>query len=174
MTADAQYHNAEPVDADWQDAPFGQNPAFNQEQNPMLGEMPHHPLHVKVVDTQTENVAAEFTAWTSYALGLIGGQVATQLCPHRYHRYKAYFNFTLFATAATTVTLYFANKPDPLSNPTAPPTVYQIQVPLAANAVTNFQMPVYEGQQPVYAAFSGANVATCNVAVMDESYGTVQ
>ena len=88
---DAQYHSAEPVDPEWTESPFSSG-TFAQEQNPMLGEMPHHPLHVKVVDTQSQNVAAEFTAWSTQFPVVAGGGVATQLCPHRYHRLKAKFN----------------------------------------------------------------------------------
>jgi hypothetical protein len=84
---DAQYHSNEPVDPEWTESPFSSG-SFAQEENPMLGEMPEHPLHVKVVDTQSQGVAPEFTAWATYQLPA-SGQLPVQLCPHKYHRDKA-------------------------------------------------------------------------------------
>jgi FtsH-binding integral membrane protein len=132
----------------------------------MLGEMPEHPIHVKVVDTQSENVAAEFAALTTYQIVQAGTGLPTQIFPHRYHRYKGYIVIT--AVAANGV-LYLANKPDTISGPTPPPTVFQI--PVTTTMALPFVLPVYEAQQPIYAAASVAGVA---VGIIDETYGTVQ
>jgi hypothetical protein len=128
----------------------------------MLGEMPEHPLHVKVVDTQNENVAAEFTSLMTYQVLLAGTAVPVQICPHRYHRTKAKFVVNM---SADTV-LYVATKPDPISGPVPSPVAFAF--PEAAG----FRLPDYEGQQPLYAVFTGPG--PCTVAVWDSSYGTVQ
>jgi hypothetical protein len=150
---DAQYHSAEPVDPDWQESPFSSG-TFAQEQNPMLGEMPHHPLHVKVVDTQAQNVAAEFTAWSTQFPVVAGGGVATQLCPHRYHRLKAKFNWYI----PPGITVWIANKPDPLSSPTPANSQYQL-------TSTNGDQPDYDGQQPMYAVYTGTVTTPSQPAV---------
>jgi len=132
------------VSADWTDSPFGEASAFQQEQNPMLGEMPHHPLHVKVVDTENQNVASEFTAWSTQAPVQAGQGVATQLCPHRYHRNVTRFRWYI----PPGITVWLANKPDPLSSPTPATTAYQL-------TSTMLPQPDYEGQQPLYAVYTG-------------------
>lgn len=109
----------------------------------MLGEMPNHPLHVKVVATESQDVAPEFAAWSTQYPVQAGQGVATQLCPHRYHRYKTEFNWYI----PPGYTIYLANKPDPLSSPT--PAVTQFQLTYA-----NGDMPDYHGQQPLYAVYT--------------------
>ncbi len=161
-TYDAQYHGRNDLDQDWTESPFSGG-TYEQEQAPMLGEMPHHPLHVKVVDTQNQNVAAEFTAWSNQQPVLAGSGVATQLCPHRYHRDTC----KMIINVPATTTVYFANKPDALSSPAPPSTVAQLTGPL-----TNFRLPDYEGQQPLYAVYTGTGPVT--VFVQDETYGIVQ
>lgn len=83
-------NHSDSLDEEWVDSPFSDG-AYAQDENPMLGEMPNHPLHVKVVDTQTQTTAPEFTAWSSFPIGLLGTNPPTQLCPHKYHRNKAKF-----------------------------------------------------------------------------------
>jgi hypothetical protein len=78
------------LDADWTESPFSEG-EYAQDENPMLGEMPHHPLHVKVVDAATQTTAPEFAAWTNVGIAVAGVGLPTQLCPHKYHREKAKF-----------------------------------------------------------------------------------
>lgn len=134
--------NGPDLDQDWTDSPFSGG-SYEQEQNPMLGEMPHHPLHVKVVDTQAQSVAAEFTAWSTQYPAAAGAAVAVQLCPHRYHRVKAKFNWFI----PPGYTVWIANKPDPLSNPSPPISGYQL-------TNSNGDQPDYDGQQPMYAVYT--------------------
>jgi hypothetical protein len=139
----AQKFGKRDLDQDWTDSPYSSG-TYEQEQNPMLGEMPHHPLHVKVVDAQTEEQAAEFTAWSTQYPALAGSAVATQVCPHRYHRDSCRMNWSV----PPGYTVWIGNKPDPLSNPAPPPTGFQL---------TNANNPgamVYEGQQPMYAVYT--------------------
>lgn len=129
---------------------------------PVQGETPEHPVHVKVTDTQSQRVAPEYTAWQTMSVVQAGTGVATQICPHRYHRYKAKMMWTI---PASTV-VYLDNKPDALSGPTPPPSVAQLTGPITA------WMPDYDGQQALYAVYTGTGPVA--VTVMDESYGTVQ
>jgi hypothetical protein len=151
----AQKFGKPDLDQEWTDAPFSSGGSYEQEENPMLGEMPHHPLHVKVVDAQTQEIAAEFSAWTAQFPILAGAGVATQICPHRYHRDSCRMAWSVPAG----YTVFLANKPDYLSSPN-PPTgsVYQI---------TNGNNPalVYEGQQPLYAVYTGAGQTPSQPAV---------
>jgi len=78
------------LDADWTESPFSEG-EYAQDENPMLGEMPNHPLHVKVVGTASQTVAAEFAAWTNVGIPVAGVGQPAQLCPHKYHREKAKF-----------------------------------------------------------------------------------
>lgn len=118
------------------------------------------PIDVRVVYTESENVAAEFTALQTWPVPLAGSGQPVQVCPHRYHRYKA--KFTLTVPAATT--LYLATKPDPLN--VAVPSVFQYAIGPGQS------VPDYEGQQPLYAVFTGTGPV--NISVMDMSYGKVQ
>jgi hypothetical protein len=149
------------VDQNWTESPFVEGEStYAQEENPMLGEMPNHPLHVKVVDTQTQQVAPEFAALSTWQPIVAGTGVATQILPHRYHRHKAKFVWNI---PANTI-VYVSNKPDALSSPNPPATVYQI--------TTGQNQPNWESQQPMYAVYTGTGPVS--VAVVDESYGTVQ
>jgi hypothetical protein len=147
-TYNAQHFGNPSLDEQWVDSPFSEG-TYEQEQNPMLGEMPGHPLHVKIVDTQSQNVAAEFTAWTTLPLALAGSAVATQICPHRYHRDSA----RLYWYIPTGCTVWVANKPDPLSNPNPPASGF------ALTPLNNSGQMVYEGQQPLYAVYTGTPTA---------------
>jgi hypothetical protein len=148
------------VDADWQESPFSEG-SYAQNEEPLLGEMPHKPIHVKVVDTQSQSVAPEFAALATVQ-PVAAGQVPTQLIPHRYHRYKTKFTWTI----PTGFTVWIATKPDSISSPTPPPTVYQL--------APGQNQPDYDGQQPLYAVYTGNGTGLPQVSIMDESYGTVQ
>lgn len=142
---------------------FEESPFNTQTQNPPT-ELPtgeaHKPVHVKVTDTQSQRVAAEFTAMNSFTISQAGVTQATQIVPHKYHRYKAKFIWTI--PASTTV--FVSNRQDPLNNPNPPSTIFQL--------VNGQNMPDYDGQQPLYAVFTGSGPVT--VSVMDETYGPVQ
>jgi hypothetical protein len=147
------------------DQEWTEGPTHSQDQTPpdIMGLYPEHPIHVKVVDTQNERVAPEFTAWETWSVIQAGAGNATQLCQRRYHRYKAKLIWNI--PAATTV--WLDNKPDSLTNPIPPATKGSLTGPL-----TSWTMPDYDGQQPLYATFTGTGPVT--VLVIDESYGTVQ
>lgn len=147
------------LDSSWVDA------SRKQDQTPpdVAGLTPQNPIHVKVANTQTERVAPEFTGWRTWAVLAAGSAQPVQICQRRYHRYKAKLIWTI--PSATTV--YLDNKPDSLSSPVPAPTLGQLAGPL-----TTWVMPDYDGQQPLYAVFTGAGPVT--VTVIDESYGPVQ
>jgi hypothetical protein len=149
---DAQFHSSEPVDPNWTESPFSSG-AYAQEQNPMLGEMPEHPLHVKVVSTASEQVAAEHTALTSFSPPLAGSANPVQICPHKYHRLKAKSLWTI----PLGYTVWLAHKPDGLSTPTPATTNFQL--------VNGMVMPDYDGQQPLYAVYTGTGLAPSQPAV---------
>jgi hypothetical protein len=145
------------IDRNWE--------AADSEQEQAPAEWFPNPIPVKITETLTETVAPESTAWLFWNVAqgptLAGGGAVqpTQLCPHRYHRYKAKFVFNI--PAATTV--YIAKTPDPLMSG-ALGTTYQL--------ITGQQMPDYDGQQAVYAVYLGTGPVT--VSVMDEGYKEVQ
>jgi hypothetical protein len=140
-------------------------PSATTDQTPpdLAGLYPEHPVHVKVVDAQTQRDAPEFTGWDTWTIVQAGSGPATQLCQHRYHRYKAKIIWNIPATT----TVWLDNKPDAITNPVPPATKAQLTGPL-----TNWVMPDYDGQQPLYATFTGTGPVTA--MVIDESYGTVQ
>lgn len=140
-------------------------PSATTDQTPpdLAGLYPEHPIHVKVVDVASQNVAPEFVGMATWVVQLAGSGNPTQLLQHRYHRYKAKMIWTI--PAATTV--WLDNKPDSLSNPNPPATKASLTGPLAS-----WIMPEYDGQQPLYAVFTGTGPVT--VTVFDESYGTSQ
>ena len=147
------------------DQAWVEGPSHETDQTPpdIAGLYPEKPVHVKVVDTATERVAPEFTGMATWNVQLAGSGNPTQLLQRRYHRYKAKMVWNI--PAATTV--WLDNKPDSLSNPQPPATKASFTGPLTA-----WVMPEYDGQQPLYAVFTGTGPVT--VTVIDESYGTVQ
>jgi len=146
------------------DQAWAEPPSATQDQDPGLaGLSPEHPVHVKVVDVASQRVAPEFTGWDTWTIVQAGTGPPTQLCQHRYHRYKAKIIWNI--PAATTV--WLDNTPNGISNPVPPATKAQLTGPLTA-----WVMPDYDGQQPLYATWTGTGPVTA--VVIDESYGTVQ
>jgi hypothetical protein len=152
------------IGEDWENA--GQDE--NQSPEPIFP----HPIPVRVVFDENQQVNPEFTAWLTYNIPLLGSAVLPQqVCTHRYHRYKAKF-LVNFGGAAT---LYIARRPEYLTvgtNVTPGPTVLPNAFQLTETAAGNVTLPDYDGQQPVYMGFLGTGPVT--VSVMDESFGTVQ
>lgn len=151
-TDDAQFHGVNDLDQAWTDSPFSEG-TYEQDQHPMLGEMPEHPLHVKVVATANEEVAPEHAALTTFPLPLAGTANPVQICPHRYHRMKAKFQ----CLVGLGYTVWLAHKPDALSTPTPATTNYQV--------VNGMSLPDYDGQQPLYAVYTGTGLAPSQPAV---------
>lgn len=120
---------------------------------------------VKVEFEETQQVAPEFGALATWPVTQAGSSQPTQLCPHRYHRYKCKFAVTI---PANTV-LYLATKPDPLNSLTPGATANS---GFLFSLVAGQSIPDWEGQQPLYAVFTGTGPVS--VAVMDMSYGKVQ
>ena len=122
-------------------------------------------IPVRITETLSENVAPEATSWNSYTVAAApnaagtGAQAPTQLCPHRYHRYKAKFVFNIPATT----TVYIARVQDSLMS-NAFGNAFQL--------TTGQNLPDYDGQQAVYAVFTGTGPVT--VSVMDEGFKEVQ
>ncbi len=147
------------TDYGWTEEPFN-----SQDQEPVPdGMSAQRPVHVKVVATESQRVAPEFAGMQTVYVGLAGTDQPTQICPHRYHRYKCKF---LWSIPADTI-VYVATKPDALGSPAPPPTIYQL-TPSSYFGT----MPDYDAQEPLYAVYTGTGPVT--VSVMDESYGTVQ
>lgn len=123
---------------------------------------------VKVEFEQTERVAPDSTSWLQFGIAFLGSGGSlqpTQVCPHRYHRYKAKFLFTGPAAAI----IYVARIPDTLMSG-ALGTTFSITIG-AGGAVSAPLMQEYDGQQPVYMI---ASVTGVSVSVMDEGYKPVQ
>lgn len=137
------------------------------EQDQEAGEWGHEQaVPVKVEFEQTQQVAPESTAWMYWPVAIVGqSDRATQLVPHRYHRYKAKMLWTVPAG----VTVYIDQDNSRLTSNSFG-TTFQFTAP-AAGFTSQQVLPDYDGQQPVYAMASGAGVS---VAVMDESYKEVQ
>jgi hypothetical protein len=121
------------------------------------------PIPVRVKFDENQKVSPQFTSWMTYPIAQSGVNQATQICTHRYHRYKAKF-IVNFPGAGT---LYIARIPDYL-NTGAIGNAFAITV---AAATTGNLLPDYDGEQAVYAI---ASIAGVSISVMDESYGTVQ
>jgi hypothetical protein len=127
------------IERGWEDADD------QQEQNatPWFPEA----IPVRVVATETETVSPESASWMSYQIaGLaaitgIGGLRPTQICTHKYHRYKAKFLWTI----PNNVTVYLAN------NETA---LMSNALGFAFSLVSGQVLPDYDSQQPLYAAYS--------------------
>lgn len=143
-----------------------ENAGYEQEQSPdNWSEL--SPIPVRVEHTDTERIAPEMGALTSWQIAVIGVSSApTQLCPHRYHRYKAKFTWTL---PANSIVYISTDQSKLMSN--AFGMTYQIIT--GANAIVNSTviMPEWDAQKPLYAI---ANVAGAQCSVMDEGYNVVQ
>jgi hypothetical protein len=145
------------IERGWEDA--------DQEQEQNATTWFPEAIPVKITETLTENVAPEATSWNSYSIAQApqlagtGGTQPTQLCPHRYHRYKAKFIFNI--PAATTV--YIARVPDYLMSGA---------FGNAFALTTGQNLPDYDGQQAMYAIYTGTGPVT--VSVMDEGFKEVQ
>jgi hypothetical protein len=113
-------------------------------------------IPVKVIATETGN---SFGIAQAPQVGGTGAAQPTQICPHRYHRYKAKFVFNI--PAATTV--YIARVQDYLMS-----GAYGNAFALT----TSQNLPDYDGQQAVYAVYTGTGPVT--VSVMDEGFKEVQ
>lgn len=126
---------------------------------------------VRVEFEQTQRVAPETASWSFFqvsialAVGGTGSFQPTQICPHRYHRYKAKFLWTIPANT----TVYLDRVPDRLMSG-ALGTTFQVTTG-ATGLVSASVLPDYDGQQPLYAVATNAGVT---VSVMDESYKAVQ
>lgn len=168
------------LDRGWIDEPFTE-----QNESPNLGEMPEHPVHVKVTNTQTQRVAAEFSAWQRFIIPTVGGS-PVQLCPHRYHRLKAIFTIDVIQNGV----LFLGNQPDVLAGTTnngtlgsstllsQPANVWSFSILTHASApystgTVSGAIPDYEAMQPLYAIWSGTYGALA-INVLDMTYGTVQ
>lgn len=125
------------------------------------GEYPYpQPVPVTITDVQEQRVAPEATSWNTVNVQQVGvASNPSQLCPHAYHRYKMKTVWTI--PAATTV--YISRVPDHLMSG-ALSNLFKL--------TTGQQLPDYDGQQPVYALYSGTGPVS--VSVMDETYKTVQ
>jgi hypothetical protein len=121
------------------------------------------PVPVRIMFDENQQVSPQFCSWMTFPIGQTGVSPATQICTHRYHRYKAKF-IVNFPGAGT---LYIARVPDYL-NTGATGNAFALTV---AAAITGNLLPDYDGEQPVYAI---ASIAGVSISVMDESYGTVQ
>lgn len=109
-------------------------------------------IPVKITETLTENVAPEATSWLTFPIALApnaagtGTQQPTQLCPHRYHRYKAKF----ICNIPGGVTVYLSRVID-----------YLMSGALANQftLTTGQTLPDYDGQQAVYAVYVAIAIA---------------
>jgi hypothetical protein len=109
-------------------------------------------IPVKITETLTENVAPEATSWLTFPIALgpqIGGGGAsqpTQLCPHRYHRYKA--KFVCNIPGGTVV--YLSRVIDYLMSGAL---ANQFQLASGQN------LPDYDGQQALYSVYTTVAVS---------------
>lgn len=148
------------VEQGWQESYAG------ADNEPVAGDDFHRIKPVKVEFTQDIRVAPDSTAWTAFSIAVLGQATEpTQVCPHKYHRYKAKFLFTGPAAAV----IYVARNRDQLTSG-ALGTTYSITIG-AGGATSQPLMQEYDGQQAVYMA---ASVAGVSVSVMDEGYKPVQ
>jgi len=155
-----------PAETEWMEVPvtvpaqISQGPLNAAGEGQVQSDQNFPVVPVKVVFDENEQIPPEFAAWSTWPIQVAGNGQATQLCPRRYHRYKAKMTVTI-PTGGATVTI--ANKPDPLS--TSNPQGWQLTYTAGI-----FTLPEYDAQQPVYAV---ASVAGVIISVLDESYGTV-
>lgn len=127
------------------------------------------PIPVKVISTESQRVAPEFTSCNTFAVPQSGsglganGRSDVQILNRNYHRYKAKIQVqpTEGVTAIVTNT-----SPDPLNMPN--PVGASFLVPVSGSP---FNLPEYDGMQPLYVTAIGG---TALVAIWDETYGVVQ
>lgn len=125
----------------------------------------HEIKPVKVEFEETQRVAPESTSWMTWNITLIGSGPPTQICTHKYHRYKAKFLWTIPANT----TVYIDRVQDRLTSG-ALGTTFTITTG-AAGIQSAVVLPEYDGQQAIYAIATQPGVS---VAVMDEAYKAVQ
>jgi hypothetical protein len=109
-------------------------------------------IPVKITETLTENVAPESTSWLTFPIASApqasgaGASQPTQLCPHRYHRYKA--KFVCNIPPGTVV--YLSRVVD-----------YLMSGALANQFILSQgqQLPDYDGQQALYAVYGTVTIA---------------
>lgn len=154
----------EPLQEGWLE-----NDAATNQEPVRWGEV--EPIPVRVTHTESQRVAPEATAFMTFPIPQIpqasgaGATQAQQICPHRYHRYKAKFLFSGGAAG----TIYVAKDPNTLMSG-ALGAAFAIVVAAALTQATQL-MPEYDGQQPLYMM---ATVPGFVVSVMDEGYKAVQ
>jgi hypothetical protein len=108
-------------------------------------------IPVKITETLTENVAPESTSWLVFPIASApqasgaGASQPTQLCPHRYHRYKAKFVCNIPGGC----TVYLSRVSDYLMS-----GAVANQFVLTAGQ----QLPDYDGQQALYAVYANTGV----------------
>jgi hypothetical protein len=110
------------------------------------------PIPVKIVEALTENVAPESTSWLVFPIAAApqlsggGSNQPTQLCPHRYHRYKAKF----VCNIPGGYTVYVSRVVDYLMSGAL---ANQFQL------INGQNLPDYDGQQALYAVYANTGVA---------------
>lgn len=148
------------IEQSWEDASYEQVQAPDD-----WSEL--SPIPVRVEHTDSERVAPEMGALTSWQIAVIGVSAQpTQLCPHRYHRYKAKFTWTIPANCI----VYISTDASKLMS-NAFGLAYQIITGAAAIVNSTVIMPEWDCQKPLYAI---ATVAGAQCSVMDEGYNVVQ
>jgi hypothetical protein len=161
MSIDAEYWGSGKEEYYGSDTPVFPEittPAIEQEQSAEQWEPT--PVPVIVQEVLSENLAADSTALMTWNIPAAPGYV--QILPHRYKRYKC--QFVVNIPAATT--LLIAKTPEALSGGSTT-TAFAV-----TNATVPAGIPPYEGQQPLYAAFTGTGPVT--VSVMDQGFKPVQ
>lgn len=140
---------------------------------------------VKVEFEQTQNVAPESTSWMTWQVAQIGqNSQPSQICTHKYHRYKAKFLWTIpFSTI-----VYISRSADQLmSNAlgtaftiTTGPGAAAVVTPAVPASATNVQNPNGYPVQVVIAGFTatavsvnGVQVGTSNGTYFIPAYGTI-
>lgn len=114
------------------------------------------PIPVKIQRDETENVAPGSASWMSYQvasaaqIGGGGGIRPTQLCTHKYHRYKAKF----LSSIPAGITVYLANSENALMGGS-------FGFAYAVGAGQN--IPEYDAQQPLYAVYTGTATGSQSV-----------
>lgn len=116
------------------------------------------PVPVRVMFDENERIPPEFAAWLTVPIGTVGNP--TRVVGRINTRYKCKMSVLIPTGGAT---LYIANNFAPLSLPN--PIGYSLTY-----AAGQFNLPEYDGMQPVYMVASAAGVV---VSVLDESYGAV-
>lgn len=123
------------------------------------------PIPVKVARDENEQISPEFANCMTWPVTTFANTPIkpTQICPHRYHRYKAKL-WCIPGTGATGVILN--SKPDALMQPNPQGATFTFPA-----SPVPFALPEYDAQRPLYAMAIGGPVT---ISVIDEAYGTVQ